>query len=290
MIISKFNYSLAPKVPKAQSYGHQSFPCTQNQVKTGRGGKAMSSPERAIINDSGLATAFGTINSTMPDMQGLVNFTKFYRDPELFKALPEYLDKKFPNGAPIYCYACSDGSEPYTLAIEMMEQKINKFFPLKCLDLSKEMISDVKEGSIEILNADLNDYPILKNYFKKQNYQYGVVTYNPTTKLKEKITAQEADVLEDIKKDDKFKEPAVVMFRNAWYLLEQGYHKSKIDQRTALAEGLFEKLKPGSLLIIGQTDLDASTTSIIEKTGFIPVKKDEFKHKYNQRYFVYERP
>jgi len=279
MIISGLNFPstkiTVKTLAKPDSYCLQPFPSTKITVKT------LAKPP-----------SYGTINSGIPDKQGMVNYTKFYRDPKLLRALPKYLSEKFPNGAQIYCYACSDGSEPYTLAIEMMEQKINKFFPLQCFDLSRERIDEVKQGIINIFNKEIQTRPALNKYFKEQKYgtTYASIfnTYNPTDELKEKITAQEANILEDIEKEGKFEKPAVVMFRNAWYLLSPPYTSK--DQRPALAKALYDRLKHGSLLILGRSEFSGSTDFMIEKAGFKPVKKEEFKYPEFNNYFVYEKP
>lgn len=71
-----------------------------------------------------------------------------------WKKFVHFIDKKYKNQdkVKINCFACSDGSEPYSLAIHLINelgiQKAKKFLPIEASDISEPVINEAKTGKI----------------------------------------------------------------------------------------------------------------------------------------------
>lgn len=73
--------------------------------------------------------------------------TQLFRYPQQFKRLPEFLKEHFPDGVTIYDYACSDGSEPYSIAMILDQAGMPaEKYPIIARDISPLMIAMAKSG------------------------------------------------------------------------------------------------------------------------------------------------
>ena len=221
--------------------------------------------------------------------------TRLFRNDIDWDVLTETIKTQFPQRTDIYCYGGSDGSEAYSLAMKLIdkfgEEKAEKFFPIKSIDLEQKNIDMANSGLIGIQEKGIHiDTPTFMNniknkkfsdYFKLDRTQKRVKHfmdgrfnlirfYKVAKELREKVEFKQGDILKDTGKE--FEKPCVVMFRNAWYLLG----KSNIEK---LANNLSSNLKKGSLVIIGSTDntlfrdkLSSQIDKLLINKGFKPLE------------------
>ena len=83
------------------------------------------------------------------------NNTMFFRDDFSWKSTPHILKSYFPDGrVNIYNFACSDGSEPYCLAMTLISElgleEAQRFFPIYASDKDPKMIELAKSGKLRI--------------------------------------------------------------------------------------------------------------------------------------------
>lgn len=215
------------------------------------------------------------------------NYTNMFRGDMNWDALVEYLDKKYENEqhVKIYCYACSDGSEPYSLALKLLdklgEEKSKKFLPLLAKDIDKEQIDSANDGLLYMHNKDIEAFSSnIKNYtfdnfFEKDNSK-SVKTernivfepYRVKDSLQKLVTFEKANILEESLTKDYTK--SVLLFRNAWTFISLG-------QQEQLAEALYKNMDEKSTLMIGNSDLFKSNANeYLTKIGLKPTKSEIF--------------
>ncbi len=70
--------------------------------------------------------------------------------------LAKHIIKENPKN--IYCYACSDGSEPYSIAISLISklgyENAQKYFPIIARDIDLDIINKASTGAIYITKKD----------------------------------------------------------------------------------------------------------------------------------------
>lgn len=166
-------------------------------------------------------------------------------------------------------YACSDGSEPYTLALSILEQTpeiSKKVFPIIAKDKFQHVLDFAQSGICNIYQSDL--YAI--NYFTKNKFNTYFQAVRATIKdcfmgvrpkapLQNKVIFQQADILEDLKNLPD--ENNVILCRNFWvYLGQEKYHR--------LAEMLYQKTKNNGLIAIGSLENGHGIPQILRQHGF----------------------
>jgi len=206
--------------------------------------------------------SFGSSNKCVVGENGIwenCNYTKLFREDVDWKELAKYLDEKYKNHdhPQITCFACSDGSEVYTLILslidELGEDRAQKFFPISAVDISGEIIeiansgeiylssADIKKLDSELKNIDINEY--LEGVGEKGDKKDS--KYKVLEKLADKVNFRQGDILKEKIDSD------VVMFRNAWTF------NSIYDQKM-LSRKLKNELKEGQIVMIGNGDLQLS--------------------------------
>lgn len=188
-----------------------------------------------------------------------LNTTGLFRKDLDWDKFADFLISKYKNTdkVNIYCYACSDGSEPYSLAIKLIEKAAklgvdcDKFFPIYAKDIDSKMISMAKRGYLPANESDekiLTEYP---QYFEKTHIipdlDLGCDSiWRVRSYLKNKVIFQHADINTDIN----IVKPnnSVVMARNFWIYLDGDF------QRRNLARNIQALLKKNSLLVVGNSE------------------------------------
>lgn len=202
-----------------------------------------------------------------------INTTGFFRADMDWKKLVNFIDEKYQGKGKvnIYCYACSNGKEPCTLAmalIHFLGEKRAKDFHIIASDLDPKIMKDAQQGYVPITIYDKNiiddnlGWNGVCNFFDfpngfKFNKINGVMTAigKMRDNLKEMIEFSQKDILQDI--DNVNPQNSIVMFRHAII------HLNRDDQIILLNK--FKKLGRNSLLIMGHGDFKpANPTSITE--------------------------
>lgn len=120
-----------------------------------------------------------------------INVTEFYRNPELYADLAEVLKSRGNQSFKIWSAACSNGAEPYSVAIMLTELGFTSF-KIHATDLDPNIIKKAKEGVYE--EIDIRNLPpkLLEKYFTKKDGKYYIQDY-----LKRNITFKVHDLLMD---------------------------------------------------------------------------------------------
>lgn len=193
--------------------------------------------------------------------------------------IKEFADKPKVN---IYSLACSDGSEPYSLAICLKEvggKNIEKFFPIIASDKDGVIINSASRGIINVTDDEF------------KSFNYDLSKYLTQTK-KRSIPADSLDdltktyvVSEDLRKDVNFEQktilqqlnninneqPNVILCRNVLNYLggkeEELYHVNAICK----------KLANKDILVIGDYDRGLHVIKTIENQGFKKIFSNVFQ-------------
>lgn len=190
------------------------------------------------------------------------NTTNFFRIDLEWDKYTDFLIEKYKdqNKVDVYCYACSDGTEPYSLAMMLITklgfEGAQKFFPIKARDIDDYYFEKLKKGEIAVNNSDLekikkktngNTLFIVptKNDFWEGNTQKIISKINP--KLKNTVIFQKGDLREDIKTLPKSN--CVLMFRNAWSYLKDN------EDRAKLLKDIHNQLDETSVFVSGSHDI-----------------------------------
>ena len=160
----------------------------------------------------------------------------------------------------VYDFACSDGSEAYSLILslieELGEETSLKFFPIQAFDIDKTIIKIAQSG---VIPCDIDDIrrisENLKNKTKSNYYQISSdpnnalkTSFTASDKLKEKVNFKLSDIQSQI--DNINPTNSLVLCRNFWPYLSQ-------SDRQQTFKRLCDKLDETSLIVIGYFDTSA---------------------------------
>ena len=183
-----------------------------------------------IYNNS-KSVSFGTISRGVYENDKLKyrNDTRLFRQDLNWRIYTDYLAKKKPQR--IYCYACSDGSEPYSVAISLIKklgyEKAKPFFPIIAKDIDPHMIDRAQNGIVKMelqefnkLNDDIQDNHEYFNILTPIITEGDKITCKVSDELAKCVEFQKGDLTKDISQLDL--DNTVLMFRNVWPYLKDG--------------------------------------------------------------------
>lgn len=181
------------------------------------------------------------------------NDTSFFRDGEFWSELTSFIINKYKDKSKVnvYSYGCSDGSEAYSFVMSMITnlgENAKKFFPVIAKDFDSYVIKKAKSRDwyfiedSERANINVHTNSRYNQFFKEIDYNYAYVTDELYNNVKFSVG--------DINDDYKNIEPnnSIIFVRNFWPYLPDDI------SRENLVSNLYDRLKPGSLVIIGQFD------------------------------------
>lgn len=193
----------------------------------------------------------------------------------------DYLKENFSSldDTDIHCFGCSNGKEAYSLAILLKECFPGQNFKIKASDIREEQIQknikEQKEG-VYLCNWDkfqtrASWYPhdklhIIEKYIeetdesKKHRYcemfpyvdnpfynEEGKTSLRIKPEITDCVEFKTVNILESLDEIDSTKK-SIIMCRNMWpYIDPKEYDK--------FAKKLYDKLAPGSIVIVGDFDL-----------------------------------
>lgn len=213
--------------------------------------------------------------------------TNIFREDLDWLALSDYITRHFlqKSKVQIHNFACSDGSEPYSLAITFLkkipEQGLNKYFPIIASDVDNEIIKTAQSGRINLECFELDFYDksklVTRDFFKKEakalkiNNDTLIYTrsYEPIKELKNAVRFHRSDILTELKTIED-KGNTVILCRNVFPYLNSEYTENVINT-------LNKKLDSGSLFVTGNYDevVDISQ-KILEKDFFNPISDSPY--------------
>src|SRR5574344_1445895 len=212
------------------------------------------------------------------------NYTNIFRSDIDWDKFVDYLDTKYKNvnKANIYCYACSDGSEPYSLAIKLIDklgmEKAQKFFPIQARDIDNKQIDIAKQGVLYLYSGDIksidDNLSNLKfnQIFRQNKNMYSSIQRNIlfvpcdiNPEIKKCVEFSQGDITKDIQDLDL--NNSTLIFRNAWTYLS-------LERQEELAKTISNKLEKSSCVLIGNSDiLKSNASEYLSKTRLKPIDK-----------------
>ena len=184
------------------------------------------------------------------------NSTHFLRNDMPWLYIGEKLEELYPDKkhVNVHNFACSDGSESYSLAICLIEQlgeeRAKKYFPIHSSDVDEYIISGAKRRKIM---AKSDDIQRLKEVTNNQIWKYFDIEskgedyiLRPKEILTENVHFECKDFEEGL--DEIEGENNLILCRNFWGYLDE-------DKTIRCAKKLYEKLGETTYAIIGRFDM-----------------------------------
>ena len=211
------------------------------------------------------------------------NFTSFLRPDFDWISFIKFIKEKYGNltKVNIINHACSDGSEPYTLAMlikEAFKDFAKNFLPIKAYDFDAEIINYAKNKQILIKHDDIyrlsTDIPQWNSKYLKvvQNQGMGTpIKVSPTEELDSAVVFEKKNILDDFV-GQKLSN-TIILTRNMWAYL-------RIAEQETLMEHLFESMDDSCLLVLGALEKTYGIDNMLEKRGFVKTSVD----------YVYTKP
>lgn len=212
------------------------------------------------------------------------NNTMIFRNDINWKKMANYIIKDNPKQ--IFCYACSDGSEPYTIAIMLISKlgwdEAQKYFPIIAKDNDPYAIKKAKSGYINLRECDIKE--MMKNqknrfsefftFKKKTAFLKGYSTYKVSDRLKSCVNFEVGDIVTDAKSINY--DNSIIFFRNVWPYLSH-------EQKEILMKIFSENFKENTSLVVGGFDENPKTEPYFVWTDF------EEEMKQHNLYSIYPR-
>ena len=203
------------------------------------------------------------------------NYTEFLREDLNWKKFVELIKGKYKHvkKVSIINHACSDGSEPMSLAMMIKEYIPNseKFFPIKAYDFDPYIIKQANENPTWLIESDferLNKHlPNWQDKYLKYNNGYCYLV-NRREDLNKDIIFEQKNMLNDF--NDGIISNTIVLARNCWAYLEDFEQK-------IMAYKLADTLDDSCLLVIGALEKTYGIDKLLEKNGF---RKTEVEYVY----------
>lgn len=234
------------------------------------------------------------------------NNSWYFRSDLNWNKLIEKLDEKYSkvDKVNVYCFACSEGAEPFSLAMMLIEklgfEKAQKFFPIIASDIDTEILIEPKKGIINVSEGDLENIKenIGNNYLKYMNLEddcnFSHKLYQDVYKGEISSVIRNAVIFKNYDMKSRIfdvpKRNSVVMCRNFWPYLEKPFQDNNKAQ-LKLLDNACNKLGDNSLIIIGEYDNYSIGNKLIER-GFyksdVPwmYTKDFDKGRFKDEFFL----
>lgn len=194
------------------------------------------------------------------------NYTEFLRDDLNWKNFINLVKSKYKNVSKISIinHACSDGSEPMSLAMMIREYIPNpeRFFPVKAYDYDSIMVNKAEKGPTWLIEEDFARLdkllPKWQNKYLKYNNGYKYLV-NRRENLQKDIKFKQKNILDDF--GDGIISNTIVLARNCWAYLE-GFEQKILTYKLANA------LDDSCLLVIGALEKTYGIDKLLEQNGF----------------------
>lgn len=240
-----------------------------------------------FLNKSSFVSFASTrLQTTTNNGNEYCNYTNMNREDVDWKKFVHFIDKKYKNQdkVKINCFACSDGSEPYSLAIHLINelgiQKAKKFLPIEASDISEPVINEAKAGNILLHPKDLDfiNNSNASDFFKRDYSKPSKIIrniefypYKVSSELRKCVNFSVENIYEKVKRQ-KFHNQ-IVMFRNGWTF-------NDLNTQNEIAKNLNKASNESTLILIGQSDLFKSGASdFLQQNGFRGIKSDIYTEK-----------
>ncbi|WP_426349112.1 CheR family methyltransferase [Alloiococcus sp. CFN-8] len=170
-----------------------------------------------------------------------INVTEFFRNPQLFFELQKKIKEELlvnNRNLKIWSAACSQGAEPYSLAMIMKEISPHGRHEIIATDIDEPILDRAKEGKYAYSEIKNISEELLIKYFKKKNEEYYIEPI-----IKNMVAFHKHDLI----LDDYFKNMDLIVCRNVVI-----YFNSSI--KNEIYKKFHSALKKGGLLFVGATE------------------------------------
>lgn len=170
-----------------------------------------------------------------------INVTEFFRNPDLFDELTKKIEKEIlPNNKAlkVWSAACSNGSEPYSLAMILDSLEPSGKCKITATDLDNTILNRAKTGEYQESEIKNIKPEYIKKYFTKQNDKYVI-----SSKIKSMVNFKKHDLI----LDDYDKGFDIIVCRNVVIYFNN-------DIKNNIYKKFHDSLKPGGLLFVGATE------------------------------------
>ena len=164
----------------------------------------------------------------------------------------------------VYCYACSDGSEPYSIVMGLFElfgkEKAKKFLPVLARDIDESNINVCKTGKIDVTPTDMLGIEdnigcnCVEKYFPVKYDGYKMMRF-ANNDLRNAVEFRQADFIKNAENIDY--DNSMIFCRNVWPYF-------KPADVMYLADVFSKKFTEKTKLILGSFDRSASNDTIAE--------------------------
>lgn len=248
-----------------------------------------SYPKYNNINSS---TTFKSNGRKLVNTTGQIiykNTSCFFRDDLIWHNLADLIETKYKNTPKVnvYNFACSEGAEPFSLAMMLLEkfgkEKAGKFFPIIASDIDANILENPQKGIIRLSRTDLfnledNLGKNVSNYIQHDNnfifsdfLEERLCTGHVKPVIKDAIIFKKADIKQEIKNIQK--NNSIILCRNFWPYI-------KDSERCKLVSDLYNAMGENTICIIGEFDKKVAQP-LFRNIGLIT---DE-KYKLDNNYF-----
>lgn len=235
------------KINSVNTYSPSFTSCARTKYKMKDTGKVYTSPNY-YYDPAATLYMLGKNSTFAPVKIVSSNYTTFFRDDvpdwsRTAKTLGEAF--KDTDKVNVYNYACSDGSEPYSLAISLIENlgedEAEKFFPIQAFDIDQVIINKAKKGEMSCSKYDMqkineNSSGKFDKYFKKMfdTDNEGAII-KPQPYLKNKVKFERSNFTKDVQKIET--KNNLILCRNFWRYLPNDKASDAIIALRHLDEG-----------------------------------------------------
>jgi chemotaxis protein methyltransferase CheR len=170
-----------------------------------------------------------------------INVSEFFRNPERFLDLQQRIFPELIRKNPylkIWSAGCSDGSEPYTVAIILKEMGLDKRVTIHASDVDREILKRAQEA-VYAENEVRNISPaLLDKYFVVENNQFRV-----KDEVKRMVELRQHNLLTDAYQNNW----DLIICRNVVIYFTE-------EAKFTLYTRFFNSLRPGGFLMVGGTE------------------------------------
>ena len=175
-----------------------------------------------------------------------INTSEFFRNPKTYVYLKEVILPKLLKGnkkVKIWSAPCSNGAEPYTIAIILAEMGISETrFKIIGSDLDPEILTTAKNGIYSTSAIKNVPKDILNKYFLKKDSNFK--RYQLSSNIINKVTFEQKDLI-----NGEFKEKGwdLIISRNFFIYLTKEYKEFMVEK-------FINVLKENRYFFIGSTE------------------------------------
>ncbi|KRQ85998.1 Chemotaxis protein methyltransferase Cher2 [Caloramator mitchellensis] len=170
-----------------------------------------------------------------------INVSEFFRNKDLFLELEGKIKEQLhpeKRTLKIWSAACSNGAEPYTLAIILDKLTPNKKHNILATDIDTTILEVAKRGIYKQSDVKNVDNELLNKYFQHKDDNYIIKDF-----IKERVTFKKHDLILDRYENDF----DLIVCRNVVIYFTQ-------EIKNQIYKKFFNAMKPGALLFVGATE------------------------------------